>query len=258
MAGSPRGIWVADADAPAVMLFDAASARTIAQVALPDIPVSMAGTVDTIAVGLQSGDVIGLANDDGRERWRRAAGSGEVRLKAWRDRLWAWDRHAATLLGWDEAGNAHRVDARGAVDFAPHAHAVYWVEGGGHLGSHRLDRQPARTTALPVGAMPAAAMVACANALWVSVAAGLLLIPLQTMEVRATIRTPEASVPHLLCFDGRLFGGGRAVFALEPAADADARPLPVHPRAGVRDLAVSGTHLWVLDAAEPLVHIVGI
>ena len=101
-------------------------------------------------------------------------------------------------------------------------------------------------------------MAACANALWLSVEGALLLLASDSLEVRATLRAPEGPVPHLICFEGRLFGGSHGVFALEPAADAEVRVLLAKLPTPLRALAVSGTHLWALEAADSVLHIIGI
>jgi hypothetical protein len=63
-------------------------------------------------------------------------------------------------------------------------------------------------------------------------------------------------VPLLVCHHGRIFGGLRTVFALEPAADDNVKSLGVAARSPLCALAVSGTHIWAVESSEPTVHVV--
>ena len=87
---------------------------------------------------------------------------------------------------------------------------------------------------------------------------GLMLLDMRSGELRARIDAPESSVPYLICDDGRLFGGSRGAFVLDPAADAKIRALPVASQSPLRGLAVAANKLRALESAEPVAHIVDV
>jgi hypothetical protein len=257
IAGAKEGIWIADAGSRSAVLFDAASAAVRATVALDDAPGGIAAAGELIAIALRSGDVIAVAAGDGQRRWRRSV-SSDVALGASRDRVWAWDRDASRFLAWDQSGSEEQFEAADAVAFAPTERGVY------SLTSDAVVRFQARAGAsssarLPDSAAPLAALLFCANSLWVGVADGLMLVARDTLEARATLRVPEPAVTHLICYGGRVFGGGRStIFSIEPAADDNARSLGIRVRSPLLGLAVSGRHLWALEHASPEVHVVQI
>jgi hypothetical protein len=258
LAGAREGIWIADAGSMAAVLFDGRSAEVLARVRLEHEPVSIAATTDVIAIALDSAEVLAIGASDRNERWRRRCTSGDVMLGASKDRVWAWDRGASAFLTWDRSGGQQQLGDAGAVAFAPSDTGVYSMTADGAL---QLQTLSGRSTIarLPAGAEPAGALVACANSLWVGVARGVVLAAQDTLAPRATLPVPEAYVTHLVCFHGRVFGGGRyAVFSVEPAADDNARALGIKPSSPLRGLGVSGHHLWVLESAAPEVHIVEI
>jgi hypothetical protein len=258
VAGAREGIWIVDAASKSAALFDAASASISRRIEVPGAPIGISTTNELVAVALENGDVVTFGARDLEPRWHRAAGSNDLQLKASRDRVWAWDRGASVFLMWDAAGVSERFDATGATAFAPTDTGVYWLSAAG-LVAFNAHAGKSFTARLPNHVLPAGAMVACANSLWISIDGGLLLTSLDSGEPRATLSAPEGPVPHLVCFHGRVFGGGvRAVFAIEPAADNNARSLAVSLRSPLLGLGVSGTHLWALESAEPIVHVVGI
>ena len=258
MAGGPQGIWVADDDSRSVALFDPDSARMASQVSLRDTPVTVAATAEFVGVALRAGDVSCFDAESGKELWQRSASSGDVQLKASRDRLWAWDRRASAFIAWDRAGTASRIEAEGVTAFAPDGDGIYWLSRTGIIGYRQRTRDKTVTMELPEYATRVGAMAVCAHALWLSVEGALVLVSQHPLEARATLRAPEGPVPHLICFEGRLFGGSYGVFALEPAADAEVRVLLARLQTPLRALAVSGTRLWALETGDSVVHIVGI
>jgi hypothetical protein len=255
-AGAREGIWVEDAAAKMAVLFDAASLQVLAQLTLDSAPVGIATTSELVAVALEDGGIAAFGSRERARRWRRSAVSGDLRMAASRDRVWTWDRGASAIFAWDLAGTQERFDAPGATAFAAGDRGVYWLNpervvfharGGG-----------ASTSPLFEGAAAAGAMLACANSLWISAHGALLLLDQHTLEVRAMVRAPEGPVPLLVCHHGRIFGGLRTVFALEPAADDNVKSLGVAARSPLCALAVSGTHIWAVESSEPTVHVVRI
>lgn len=237
------------------MLLDGASAGILASVALGDEPRSVAAGGELVAVALGSGEVIAVSAGDREPLWRRRAASGDVSLGASRDRVWAWDRGASAFLAWDRSGRQEQFDGADAMAFAPAENGIYSLTSQGMLRFQSRAGAPV-SARLPDGVSPVGAMLFCANSLWIGVADGLLLAARDTLEARATLRVPEPAVSHLVCYNGRVFGGGRsAVFSVEPAADDNARSLGISPRSPLLGLAVSGQHLWALESSEPDVHI---
>jgi hypothetical protein len=256
VAGAREGIWIGDAASKSAVLFDAGSTSIVRRIALSHAPIGIATTKELVAVALENGDVVTFGAGELEPRWRRTAGSGDLELKASRDHVWAWDKTASVFLMWDVAGEPERFDATGATAFAPVDTGVYWLSSAGVV-AFDARAGTSRKASLPDHALPAGAVLACANSLWISIAGGLLLASLDTLGSRATLSAPEGPVPHLVCFHGRVFGGGvRAVFAIEPAADDNARSLGVTLRHPLLGLGVVGTHLWAVETGEPVVHIV--
>jgi hypothetical protein len=258
LTGAREGIWIADAGSKAAILFDAATADLLARVTFEHAPVSVAAADSIVAVALESGEVAAIGAGDRRERWRRRLASQDAALAASRDRVWAWDRLASVFLTWDQSGGEERFDAAGAAAFAAHQKGVYSLSPDGLL---RVQLRSGRSESarLPDDALPASALVACANGLWIGAPNALLLAAEDTVTVRARLPAPEAQITHLVCFHGRIFGGGRhAVFSVEPAADAGLRSLDVRPAGALLGLAVSGRHLWVHERSNPDVHVIGI
>jgi hypothetical protein len=258
IAGARGGIWIGDAASRSAVLFDAGSAGILASVTLDDEPRSMAAGGELIAVALASGEVIAVGAGDREVRWRRRCASSDVSLGSSRDRIWAWDRGASTFLAWDQSGGQEQLDGADAVAFAPAETGVYSLTSQGMLRFQSRGSAPS-SARLPDGASPVGAMLFCANSVWIGVANGLMLAARDTLAARATLRVPEPAVTHLVCYNGRVFGGGRsAVFSVEPAADDNARSLGVTPRSPLLGLAVSGRHLWALESSAPDVHVVRI
>jgi len=256
VAGAREGIWIVDAASKSAVLFDAAFTSIVRRIEVSHAPIGIATTKELVAVALDNGDVVAFGAGELEPRWRRTAGSGNLQLKASRDRVWAWDQAGSVFLSWDVAGELERLDATGATAFAPADTGVYWLSAAG-LVALSAQAGTSHKATLPDHVLPAGAVLACANSLWISIAGGLLLAALDTLDPRATLSAPEGPVPHLVCFHGRIFGGGvRAVFAIEPAADDNARSLGVTLQRPLLGLAVSGTHLWAVETGEAVVHIV--
>lgn len=254
LAGAREGVWIADAGSGAACLFDAASADILARVPFDRAPVSIAATNDIVTIALDSGEVVAIGASDRDERWRRRCESGAIRLAAARDRVWAWDRGAASFLAWEGSGAERRFDASGAVTFAAADAGVYSLTAAGGLRFQPLIGTSV-TAHLPYGAVPTGALAACANSLWVAVENGLLLAAHDTLAPRSTLPLKGGRITHIICFHGRLFAAGRGVYALEPAADDNIRTLDVTLTAPPLGLAASGTHLWVLERTAPEVHV---
>jgi streptogramin lyase len=258
IAGAKGRIWIADQDPPSLAVFDPASGQMTSRIALEDKPVTVSAGVGFVASGTASGSVIAFNPETGKELWRSAASSGDLQMKPVRDRVWVWDRPGASFLAFDQSGAQDRIDAQGVTLFAPGPDGVFWLSADRILGFQPRTQGHGLTVHLPSGAPTVGAMVVCANALWLSVSYALLLLDLRSLELRATAKASEGPVSHLICDNGRLFGGSPGVFLLDPAADAMVRPLPVTLSSQLRGLAVAGEKLWALESAEPLVHILDV
>jgi outer membrane protein assembly factor BamB len=258
MTGARRRIWIADEDSSSLAVFDPASGHLVLQIGLDDKPVAASAAAGFVVAGTASAVVTAYDPNTGQELWRRAASSGDLELKPSHDYVWVWDRQASSLISFDLSGNASRLDARGAIMFTPAPNGIYWLSANGTLGFRSQDQRDSLTTQLPPGVLSIGAMVVCANVLWLSIPDALLLFDLRSLELRATLKAPEGPVSHLICDNGRLFGGSRGVFLLDPAADANAHSLPITLQSPLRGLAVAGENLWALESTEPLVHILNI
>ena len=251
-------IWIADEESQSLAGFDPASGELLSRMALDDKPAAVSAAAGFVAVSMASGTLLACDPAPGKELWHGAASSGDVQLKPARDQVWAWDRRSSTLMAFDLSGVVSRLDARGFTAFAPSRDGVYWLSEGGIIGFRPRGGGDGFTAQLPSGAGPVGAMVVCANALWLSVPGGLLLLDMRSLELRARLEAPEGPVAHLLCENGRLFGGSRGAFVFDPAADAKVRALPIASQSPLRGLAVAANKLWALESAEPVAHIVDV
>jgi hypothetical protein len=252
-------IWIADNASASLAGFDPRSARLAVQIALAGRPVALAAGSEFVAAGLDNGLIAAYEPATGKELWRGAAGSANLRLKAAGERLWAWDREAATLAAFGVSGAvAARLDTPGIAAFAPVPGGVAWLTAGGSLCSYSLMGDADGAAELPSGSGPFGDLLACANALWLSAPGTLVLIDLRNLAWRVTLPAPEGPVSHLACADGRLFGGERSLFVLDPAADARARPLLADLLSPLLGLAATQERLWALERAGAVVHILSV
>jgi outer membrane protein assembly factor BamB len=251
MQGTERGIWIADADSHSLVCLTAAEGKQVAEISLEGAPVSMATAGGMVAAGLASGTVVAFDGESGAELWRRPGPAG-ARLKGEGNYIWAG---AGDSLAWfDRSGAGGRTAASGMRAFAPGADGVFWLSRDGVLSAYSVAGSGTRTLALPA-ASGGGAMAACANAIWVSVNNGLLLVEQYAMELRTTLAAPEGPVPHLICADGKLIGGLIGVFVLNPMTDARVHPLAVKPESPLRAIAANSSMVWALESARPVVHI---
>ena len=163
--------------------------------------------------------------------------------------IWVADRESNTLTCFD-ARDGHQVEQ------VPLSEAPAREPGGGYRLSPAgvLSAPDGRTLSIPE-AVGAGAIAACANAVWISVANALLLIDQYELKHRATVAAPEGPVPHLICADGKIVGGLRGVFVLNPMSDHRAHALPVEPKSPLAAIAANSAVVWALESAEPVVHI---
>jgi hypothetical protein len=214
--------------------------------------VAVACAKDFVAVGLGSGTVVALDPETGAEIWRRSLGA--MRLKSGPDCIWASERDKDELVSFDRSGASTRVRAENVRDFAALPTGVVWLSRDGVLAAHNVLESSPRTLPLPQG-VTAGALAACANAVWVSIENGLLLVDQYEFQLRSKLSAPEGPVPHLLCSDGKLVGGWNGVFVLNPIADARVHPLPVEPQSPLTGIAATADVVWCLESAQPVVHI---
>jgi outer membrane protein assembly factor BamB len=249
-----KGIWVADRESRSIVCFEPRSAKQITAITVSEPPVAVAAADGFVAAALSSSVIAAFDEGNGAELWRRAAGSANVEMKGGVGRVWAAERHGAAVLSFDRAGVEGRVPSDGLLSFSPREHDVFWLSRDGVLVAYDAADRDTRTVPLPE-ALTAGAIAACANAIWVSVVKGLVILDQRSLQVRAALEAPEGPVPHLLCEDGKLVGGDKGVFVLNPMSDARVHPLPVHPASPLRGIAATPSIVWALESAEPVVHI---
>ena len=189
--------------------------------------------------------------------------SSPVAMHATERGIWVVDRDSHTLTCFD-ARDGHRME-QAPMGHAPTGAAA--AEGvaaalgaappgaGYRLSPEGVLEAPDGRTVSIREAVGAGAVTACANAVWISVQKGLLLIDQHELKHRATVDAPEGPVPHLICADGKIVGGHHGVFVLNPMTDHRAHPLPVQPKSPLSAIAANSAVVWALESAEPIVHI---
>lgn len=252
--GGAKGIWVADRESRSIVCFEPASAKRLTTITVAEPPVALAAADGFVAAALASSVIAAFDEMTGAELWRRAAGSPDVEMKSGSRHVWAAERKGAAVLSFDRSGEVGRVPCDGLLSFSPREDDVFWLSREGVLVAYDATDRDTRTVPLPE-AMTAGAMAACANAIWVSVIKGLVVLDQRSLQVRAALEAPEGPVPHLFCEDGKLVGGEKGVFVLNPMSDARVHPLPVHPSSPLRGIAATPSIVWALESAEPVVHI---
>jgi hypothetical protein len=252
MQGTERSIWVADRDSRSLVSFAAADATQLRKISLGEAPVAMACAKDFVAAGLASGSVVGFDAETGAEIWRRSLAA--MQLRSGPDCIWAAERDRDELVSFDRSGASTRVRAENVQAFAALPTGVMWLSRDGVLAGHNVLERSPRTLPLPQG-VTAGALAACANAVWVSIENGLLLVDQYEFQLRSKLTAPEGPVPHLLCADGKLIGGLNGVFVLNPITDARVHPLPVQPQSPLTGIAANADLIWCLESAQPVVHI---
>jgi hypothetical protein len=259
IAAADRKIWIADDESQSLAGFDPASGELLSRMALDDKPAAISASAGFLAVGMASGTLLACDPGAGKMMWRGAASTGDLQLMPARQHVWAWDRRASTLMAFDPSGVVSRLDARGFAAFAPSHDGIFWLSEDNLVGFRPRDGGNGFSAQLPAGAGSPSAMVVCANALWLSIPGALLLLDLRALELRARLKAPEEGpVPHLLCENGRLFGGARSAFILDPAADNMVRALPLAAKSPLRGMAVVKNKLWALESAESVAHIIDV
>jgi hypothetical protein len=252
MQGTARGIWVADRDSRSLVSFAAADATQVRTISLAEAPVAMAAAEGFVATALASGNVVAFETATGTEVWRRSLGA--TQLKSGTNHIWVVVHDGDALVSFDRSGAGSRVRAENVREFAALPDGVVWLSDDGVLIAHNVLESSPRTLLLPEG-VTASGLAACANAVWVSIDKGLLLVDQYEFQLRSTLAAPEGPVPHLLCSDGKLVGGLNGVFVLNPMTDARVHLLPVQPQSQLAGIAASAEVAWALESAQPVVHI---
>jgi hypothetical protein len=256
IAATGREVWIADAGTPALARFAPEGGEPTRVVSLPSAPTAVAATA-TVVVAALANDTLVAFDGDGTELWGESAGRGDWQLRAAGDAVWAWNRDSGQLVRCTKSGVESRTRMEGA-SFAPGRDAIYALSSDGMIATRDATGADGPSARLPDDAGPTGATVVCANALWVSVTDVLVLVNARTLEVKARLPAPEGPVAHLICDGQRLFGGSRGVFTYDPAVDARVRALPITIGSPVRGLASTGSRLWVLESAEPVVHLLDV
>jgi hypothetical protein len=234
--------------------FRADNAAQIKSVPLPEPPTALATTGRLLCVGLASGSIIGFDEESGSGLWQNAAFRGDVQMRSGGELIWASERDGGALLAFNRSGPVARVSTQGLRAFAAADSRIFWLSKDDVLVASDLSGKATRTEPLPQ-ALEVGAMACCANALWFSAANGLLMIDLVSLQRRSHLAAPEGPVTHLICKDGKLAGGSRKVFVLNPMTDIGIHTISVEPQSPLRGIAATATKIWALESAEPLVHI---
>ena len=269
-AGVRDAVWIADAANRELVCFSSTDATLLHRVSLDGRPLCLAASERLLALGTADGMLRGLDPGTGTERFRAGLGADPVAVRVRGDAAWVVlsDGTIARLDGpmarrfslQDAALLAVGRDHPGDPSGLPPGSA--FVLAGGALVRVRPDGTEDARAAAPDGAGPLVVMTFCANALWASTRSSLLLCDPITLALRATFPASEAPggpIEHLICNEGgRLIGAGRGVFVMNPAADEMFRALPVAAASPIRALASSGTTLWAIESAAPVVHIIDV
>lgn len=232
--------------------FDALSGERLVEAAAPAGAVTLAGSDSVLVVATDSGVVHALDPQTGQERSRQPLG-GELALCADAGGAWALDRSSGRLWRVDADGASPSPAPLGAVDaWAPAGDRVVWTSPHDTL-LHDGDR----SVDLGVGPAERGAVAVCANAAWVSVAGGLLLVRMWSWERGPLVPTQEGPVDHLACAGGILVGGsgGAGLFLLDFAADTGPRSVDVDLGGRLGALVATRGAAWAFpaDRAEAVV-----
>lgn len=257
--GDRADVWIADEALKTVTRFDAASAEQGPVISVESPPVDVELTRELVWVGHADGSIVAYARSTGEEAFRHASSSGQIQLRSDGQRLWVLDRSVSALAVFDAAGDRRIVGGRGVITYAPGAGGVYWISEDGMVHLENGERDAPPPLRLPGGTDTGGALAVCANSLWLSVHNGLLMLSLRSLEPGPTIPAPEGPVPHLICdADSRIIGGARSVFVLDPAADDAVRVLDVELKSELLALVAAGDHVWALESAESIAHVIHI
>jgi hypothetical protein len=254
LAGVDRGVWVADHDSRSLVCFDALEGKRLGQIALDAAPTAIAAAGGFLAAALVSGVIAAFDSASGVALWRNTLGSADIMLRSSGGQVWAAERDGALLLCMERSGPVSRVSCEGLRLFAPSVNEVYWLSREGVLAASPFGQSTSPTVSLSEHS-PFGAMTACANALWISVGRGLLLVDPVSLGIRTLLEAPDGPFPHLICHDGKIAAGAHRVFVLNPMADAMLREVPIKPASPLLAIAASGAKLWALESADPVVHI---
>ena len=255
MTAGGGSVWIADAASKSAVRYDPASARVTAKINLESAPLDITWAGGVVACALERGDVAAYEAVSGRLLWRGATAAGSLRLSGGPDCLWAWEPGSAKAGAFDLSGGVVRYQLWPIAALAAVSNAAYILGADGRLGYQEAGQPLSHAEPLKARALSWGAVVACANALWVSAASSLILIDRRTLAIRATLAAPEGPVPHLVCDEGRLMGGLHSAFLFDPAADAKVRQLDVHSKSSWRAIAATSSCLWLLETGETTVQI---
>lgn len=255
MTAGGGSVWIAGAASKSAVRYDPASARVLGKISLESAPLDITWAGGILAFALEGGDVVAHDAASGRLLWRGATAAGPLRISGAPDCIWAWEPGSAKAWAFDLAGGVVRYRLWPIASLAAVSNAAYFLGADGRLGYQEAGQPLSQAEPLKARASSWGAVVACANALWVSAAGSLILIDRRTLAIRATLAAPEGPVPHLVCDEGRLMGGLHSAFLFDPAADAKVRPLDVHSKSSWRAIAAASSCLWLLETGEASVQI---
>ncbi len=215
---------------------------------------AMAAAQGMVIVVSADGYVTGLAPSDAAEVFGTAAVVDAAEALADQGGVWVLSADRRSLAHVDLVGHVGR---RLPVDEVDHIGAAgqgvwYTARYDSLLRFVATEEDGDLQTDLAVAATHRGGLTTCGNAVWVSVAGGLLWCPEKNGEVRQMAGIPGGPVANLICVGTALIGGDQLdrLFMLDFAADDTLRPLPTGRTGRVDALVTDGRAGWALTRVE--------
>jgi hypothetical protein len=205
---------------------------------------SVGAVGSTVAATLDPGVVAWLDSSSGKALRQRPA-SGDAVLVTGGGSIWAVDARTGRAWRLGEPGTLIGPLAVPGVDrAAADGDRLWWTS--------RHDstlRGGARPVDLGVAPHERGGLAACAGSIWISITRGLIRVGAWAAEKGLPVLAPTGPVEFLACSGGVLVGGSeRGLFALDPAADADARLIEANVGGDVGLLVATSTTVWMFPA----------
>lgn len=229
-----------------VLRFDGSGNPTLDAPSAPGVR-SLGAAGGTLAATLDPGVVAWLDSASGAVR-RERPGCGDAVLVSGGGAVWAVDARGGRAWRLGEPGTLSAPIAVPGVDrAAADGERLWWTSR--HDTTLRGGDRP-----VDLGAAPheRGGLAACAGSIWVSVARGLIRVGAWAAATGPLVSAPIGPVEFLTCGGGVLVGGSeRGLFALDPAADADARRVAAPVDGDVGLLVATSTTAWMFAARRP-------
>jgi hypothetical protein len=229
-----------------LLAFEAAGSPLLDVPAPPRLRGLAAGP-DVVVAALEPGLLVWLDPGSASEQLRHPVG-GQPELAAGGGTVWALDRRSGRAWRLAGVGAVSEPLCLPSVDrIAADGERIWWTS-----RDDTLLRGGARPVDIGVGAGERGGMVACAGAVILSVADGLLLVSAWSAEVGPTLTAPEGPGAFLACGDGVLVGasGRRGLFLLDPSVDADVRHFDLDLGGDLDFLVATRSVAWALPAGR--------